>query len=266
VQEKGCKKLGQQRKEAMTNLNNTEHMRKLIQLVESHENNGLAEAATDNAYTQDQLADIKQQIIGYRKEGWSDKDTSELMGKSRDWVSTMVKRHFRDLLQRTHLALAVTDADKVAMAQEYQKGNITIQQLAKKHDISKDTLKSWLETKLGQEEVARLQALYTTPDRKWTQDEKDWVADQYRQGTGPLAIAAIFMKNIHTQPPGTEEMTRRHVANMLTHLPNYRELQSQYIANQNLRREPEPFTTKIYRAGRIDPEGRKTDWPRGGYK
>lgn len=248
----------------MTNLNNTEHMRQLIQLVESQ---GSIEEVRGPNYTQDQLADIKKQIVGYRKEGWTDREISELMGKNTPWVATMVKRYFRDLVKRTPLALAVTDLDKTQMAQEFQKGQVTIHQLANQHGITDKAVKSWLEDELGQQEVARLMARYKSPTRKWTQEEKDWVVDQYTHGTGSTAIAAIFTKNIHTQPPGTEEMTRRHVANMLTHLPNFRELQSQYQANRNLRREPEPFTTWIYRAGRINPEGRKTDWPVGrGYK
>ena len=230
----------------MTNLNNTEHMRQLIQLVESHTANGLAEANYD-AYTQDQLGKIKQQIIDYRKEGWTDREISELMGRQQNWVAGIVRTHFRDLLKRTPLALAVTDADKAAMAQEFQKGNITIKQLAQTHGINHNALKRWLEDKLGQQEVARLQALYKKPDRKWTQEEKDWVVDQYRQGTGPTAIAAIFMKNIDSQPPGTEEMTGKHVSGMLECLPNFRELQSQYQSNKNLHREPEPFTAKIRR-------------------
>lgn len=251
----------------MTNINNTEHMRQLIQLVESHAANGLAEA-TGYAYTKDQLDNIKQQIIDYREQGWTDLEISELMGKKNlNWVGDMVSRHFPDLRKRTHLGLAATDADKAAMAKEFQQGKISIQQLAKKHSISAKTVKRWLETELGQQEVARLQARYISPVRKWTQDEKDWVVDQYRQGTGPTAIAAIFMKNINTQPPDTEEVTKDNVSDMISSLPNYRELQSQYQANRNLRREPEPFTTWVYRAGRIDPEGRKTDWPVGqGYK
>ena len=250
----------------MTNLNNTEHMRQLIQLVESHTANGLAEDI-HNAYTQDQLAKIKQQIIDYRNEGWTDLEISELMGKGRNWVGAMVSRHFPDLRKQTHLGLAATDADKAAMAKEFQQGNITLRQIAKKYEISASTVKRWLEHELGQQEVDKLQALYAKPDRKWTQQEKDWVADQYRQGTGPTAIAAIFMKNIDSQPPGTEEMTGKHVSSMLEYLPNYRELQSQYQANRNLRRDPEPFTTNVYRAGVIDPKGRKTDWQVGrGYK
>ena len=233
----------------MTNLNNTEHMRQLIQLVESHTANGLAEVrGRGPTYTQDQLADIKQQIIDYRKEGWTDRDISELMGKYPTWVSVMVAKHFRDLLKRTPWGLAVTDADKAAMAREFQQGNKTILQLAQTHGVDHHAVKHWLELKLGQEEVARLQALYMKPNRKWTQDEKDWVVDQYRQGTGPLAIAAIFMKNIDSQPPGNEEMTGKHVSGMLRYLPNFRELQSQYQANKNLSREPEPFTRKIRRS------------------
>ena len=250
----------------MTNLNNTEHMRQLIQLVESHEKNGLAEAIHD-AYTPEQLEDIKQQIIDYRNEGWTDREISELMGKAQDWVAGMVKRHFRDLLKRTPLGRAVTDLDKTQMAQEFQQGKVTIKQLAKKHAVSHTAMKAWLDTELGQQEVARLQALYAKPDRKWTQEEKDWVADQYRQGTGLTAIAAIFMKNIDRLPPGTEEMTDKQVSSMLRSLPNYQELKHQYQDNKNLHREPEPFSTKIYRAGRIDPQGRKTDWTVGrGYK
>jgi len=62
-------------------------------------------------------------------------------------------------------------------------------------------------------------------------------------------------------------MTGKQVANMLKRLPNYQELKSQFQANKNLHREPEPFTTWVYRAGVIDPEGRKTDWTVGrGYK
>jgi len=233
----------------MTDLNNTEHMRQLIQLVESHTANGLAEAGQSvwNAYTKDQLADIKQQIIDYRNQGWTDTKISELMGKSQDWVAMMVLRHFPDLRKRTPLALAATDADKTQMAQEFQKGNITLRQLAKKYEISPRAVKHWLEDKLGQQEVARLQALYAKPDRKWTQDEKDWVEDQYRQGIGPLAIATVFMKNIDTQPLGTEEMTDKQVSNMLKVLPNYQELKSQFQANRHLRRQPEPFTRKIRR-------------------
>jgi len=254
----------------MTNLNNTEHMRQLIQLVESHTANGLAEASRGgwNAYTKDQLADIKQQIIDYRNKGKTDREISQLMDKSQNWVAGMVRDYFPDLRKRIPLARAATDADKVTMAQDFQQGNTTLTRLAKKHDISMDTVKRWLETELGQEEVARLQALYgKKPDRNWTQEEKDWAEDQYRQGTGPLAIAAIFMKNIDTQPLGTEEMTDKHVSNMLGRLPNYRELQSQFQANRHLRRQPEPFTAWIYRAGRPNRTGRKTDWPRGrGYK
>ena len=251
----------------MTNPSNTERMRQLIQLVESHENNGLAEATTRNAYIQDQLAKIKQQIIDYRNEGWTDREISELMGKDQQWVAIMVQRHFRDLLKRTPLALAVTNLDKTQMAQEFQKGNITILQLAQTYGVSRDAVQRWLEAELGQEEVARLQASYKSPARNWTQKEKDWVADQYANGVGHTAIAAIFMKNIDRQPPGTEEMTGKQVANMLKILSNYQELKSQYQANRHLSREPEPFTTKIYRAGRIDPEGRKTDWRVGrGYK
>ena len=120
---------------------------------------------------------------------------------------------------------------------------------------------------MGQQEVARLQASYRSPARNWTQEEKDWVADQYAKGVGHAGIAALFMKNIDRQPPGTEEMTGRQVANMLQLLPNYQELKHQYQDNKNLHREPEPFSTKIYRAGRIDPQGRKTDWTVGrGYK
>lgn len=232
----------------MTNLNNTEHMRQLIQLVESHEKNGLAEAE-GYAYTQDQLADIKQQIINYRNEGWTDREISELMGKEQSWVAKQVWRYFPDLRKKTHLALAVTDADKAAMAQEYQKGNITLRQLAQTYGVGHMAVKRWLEDKLGQQEVARLQALYKNPDRNWTQDEKDWAADQYRQGTGSTAIAAIFMKNIDRQPPGTEEMTHNHVSSMLFRLPNYQELKSQFQANRHLRRQPEPFTRKIRRPG-----------------
>jgi hypothetical protein len=92
-----------------------------------------------------------------------------------------------------------------------------------------------------------LQALYIKPDRNWTQEEKTWAANQYRQGTGPLSIAAIFMKNIDSQPPGTEEMTGQHVSSMLKSLPNYQELKSQFQANRNLHREPKPFTRKIRR-------------------
>ena len=231
----------------MTNLNNTERMRQLIQLVESHTANRLVEAEV-YTYTQDQLTDIKQQIIKYRKEGWTDRDISELMGKSQNWVGNIVYKYFPDLRKQTHLGLAATDDDKAAMAQEFQQGNITIIQLAKKHGISFEALKHWLETKLGQEEVTRLMARYKSPTRNWTQDEKTWVVDQYRQGTGPLAIAAIFMKNIDSQPPGTEEMTDKHVSNMLSRLPNYQELKSQYQANKNLSREPEPFTRKIRRS------------------
>jgi hypothetical protein len=251
----------------MSLFNNTEHMRQLIQLVESHTANGLAEANYD-AYTQDQLDNIKQQIIDYRNEGLTDREISQRMGKTNlGWVTNIVGKRFPDLRKQTMLGLAVTDLDKTQMAQEFQKGNITILQLAQTHGVGHTTVKRWLEDELGQQEVARLRALYRKPNRKWTQDEKDWVVDQYRQETGPLAIAAIFMKNIDTQPPGTEEMTADHVNGKLRSLPNYRELQSQYIANRNLRREPEPFTTWVYRAGRIDPEGRKTDWPRGqGYK
>jgi hypothetical protein len=253
----------------MTNLNNTEHMRQLIQLVESHTANGLAEAGRGgwNAYTKDQLDNIKQQIIDYRNQGWTDQEISERMGKDPKWVANMVSRHFRDLLKQTPLGLLVTALDKTQMAQEFQQGNITIQQLAKKHGVSHPSMKDWLETKLGQQEVARLQALYTKPDRNWTQNEKSWAVDQYRQGTGPAAIAAIFMTNIDREPPGTEEMTGKHVSDMLKSLPNYRELQSQFQANRHLRRKPEPFHTWIYRAGRIDPEGRNPDWPVGqGYR
>ena len=232
----------------MTNLNNTEHMRQLIQLVESHTANGLAEA-TGYAYTQDQLAKIKQQIIDYRKQGCTDQKISERMGKSQNWVATMVNKYFPDLRKQTHLGLLATDDDKAAMAREFQQGNITIKQLARRHDISPDTLKRWLETELGQEEVARLQALYAKPDRNWTQQEKEWAADQYRQGTGPTAIAAIFMKNIDTQPLGTEEMTNQQVSRMLFRLPNYQELKSQFQANRHLRRQPQPFTRKIRRPG-----------------
>ena len=239
----------------MTNLNNTEHMRQLIQLVESHILDRLAEA-----YTQDQLAKIKQQIIDYRKQGWTDREISERMGKKPGWVANIVYKYFPDLRKQTHWGLAATDDDKEKMSQEFQQGNITIKQLAKKHGISFEALKHWLELKLGQEEVARLQALYTSPDRNWTQKEKEWAADQYRQGTGPLAIATIFMKNIDTQPLGTEEMTNQQVSRMLFRLPNYQELKSQFQANRHLRRQPEPFTTWVYRAGRIDPEGRKPDW------
>ena len=240
-------------------------MRQLIQLVESHQNNGLAEA---NAYTKDQLDNIKQQIIDYRNEGWTDTEISQLMGKTNlAWVTNIVGKRFPDLRKNTYLALAAKDADKEKISQEFQQGNITIKQLARKHSISPRAVKHWLEDKLGKEEVARLQALYTSPDRNWTQEEKDWAEDQYRQGTGPLAIAAVFMKNRDRLPLGTEEMTDKHVSNMLFRLPNYRELQSQFQANRHLRREPEPFTTWVYRAGRIDPQGRKTDWPRGrGYK
>ena len=230
----------------MTNLNNTEHMRQLIQLVESHTANGLAEAG-GYAYTQDQLADIKQQIIDYRNQGLTDTEISELLGKQKNWVAKQVARHFPDLRKQTHLGLAATDAYKTAIAREYQQGNITIKQLARKHGISPIALQGWLETELGQQEVARLIALYTAPDRKWTQEEKDWAEDQYRQGTGQTAIAAIFMKNIDTQPPGTEEMTRDHVKSMLRSLPNYQELKSQFQANRHLRRPPEPFTRKIRR-------------------
>ena len=235
----------------MTNLNNTEHMRQLIQLVESHQNNGLAEAGRGgwNAYTKDQLDNIKQQIINYRNQGWTDRKISERMGKRQSWVAGMVRDYFPDLRKHTQGALAKTDADKVAMAREYQQGNITMTQLARRHDISPDTLKRWLETELGQEEVARLKALYDKPDRNWTQDEEEWVEDQYRQGTGPLAIAAIFMKNIDRQPLGTEEMTDKHVSNMLRSLPNYQELKSQFQANRHLRRQPQPFTRKIRRPG-----------------
>ena len=243
----------------MSLFNNTEHMRQLIQLVESHENNGLAEAS-GYAYTQDQLAAIKQQIIDYRNQGKTNREISELMGKKPLWVTIIVSRYFPDLRKRTPLALAATDDDKIAMAQEFQQGNITMQQLAKKHGISFDALKRWLEDELGKEEVARLQALYIKSDRKWTQGEKDWAAEQYAQGVGQTAIAAIFMKNIDRHPPGTEEMTKDHVHHMLSYLPNFRELQSQFQANRHLRREPEPFTAWIYRAGRIDPEGRKPDW------
>ena len=239
----------------MTNLNNTEHMRQLIQLVESHILDRLAET-----WPQDQLAKIKQQIIDYRKEGWTDREISERMGKEPKWVATMVYNHFPDLRKQTKLALAAKDDDKEKISQEFQQGNITIKQLAKKNGIDGKTVKHWLEDKLGKEEVARLQALYTKPDRNWTQNEKSWAVDQYRQGTGPAAIAAIFMTNIDREPPGTEEMTGKHVSDMLKSLPNYRELQSQFQANRHLRRKPEPFHTWIYRAGRIDPEGRKTDW------
>ena len=230
-------------------------MRQLIQLVESHANNGLAEA-----YTQDQLAKIKQQIIDYRNEGWTDREISKRMGKYPTWVSVMVYNHFPDLRKQTHLGLAATDDDKAAMSREFQNGNITLRQLAQTHGVGPTAVKRWLEDKLGQQEVARLQALYTKTDRNWTQDEKSWAADQYRQGTGPLAIAAVFMKNIDRQPLGTEEMTDKQVSNMLSYLPNYQELKSQFQANRHLRREPEPFTTWVYRAGRIDPEGRKPDW------
>ena len=165
------------------------------------------------------------------------------------------------------LGLAVTDLDKTQMAQEFQKGNLTIKQLAKTHRVSRDAVQRWLEAQLGQQEVARLQASYRSPARNWTQEEKDWVADQYAKGVGHAGIAALFMKNIDRQPPGTEEMTGRQVANMLQLLPNYQELKHQYQDNKNLHREPEPFSTKIYRAGRIDPQGRKTDWTVGrGYK
>ena len=231
----------------MTKLNNTEHMRQLIQLVESHEKNGLAEVRGPT-YTQDQLEKIKQQIIDYRNEGWTDREISELMGKSQYWITIMVGRHFPDLRKRTPWGLAVTDADKTQMAQEFQQGNITIKQLAKTHGIAHTALKRWLDTELGQQEVARLMALYKKPNRNWTQKEKDWVADQYRQGTGPLAIAAIFMKDIDRHPPGTEEMTAMDVSNILASLPNYQELKRQYQANRNLHREPEPFTRKIRRS------------------
>ena len=232
----------------MTNLNNTEHMRQLIQLVESHTANGLAEA-TGYAYTQDQLSDIKQQIIDYRNQGWTDQEISELMSKSQNWVANMVNKYFPDLRKLTPLALAATDAYKAKVAQEFQQGDITINQLAQTHGVGPNTVKRWLEDKLGQQEVARLQALYAKPDRKWTQLEKDWVADQYRQGTGPTAIAAIFMKNIDTQPPGTEDMTANNVSGMLFNLPNYQELKSQFQANRHLRRQPQPFTRKIRRPG-----------------
>jgi transcriptional regulator with XRE-family HTH domain len=228
----------------MTNLNNTEHMRQLIQLVESHILDRLAET-----WSQDQLAKIKQQIIDYRKEGWTDREISERMGKEPKWVATMVYNHFPDLRKQTKLALAAKDDDKEKISQEFQQGNITIKQLAKKNGIDGKTVKHWLEDKLGKEEVARLQALYTSPDRNWTQEEKDWVEDQYRSGIGPTAIAAIFMKNIDRLPPGTEEMTDRHVNSMLKGLPNFRELQSQFQANRNLRRKPKPFTRKISRPG-----------------
>ena len=233
----------------MTNLNNTEHMRQLIQLVESHTANGLAEAVRGgwNAYTKDQLDNIKQQIINYRNQGKTDQEISERMGKSQNWVAVMVNRYFPDLRKQTHLALAATDDYKAAMAREYQQGNITIKQLAQKHGITREVVKRWLDTELGQEEVARLQTLYLKPDRNWTQLEKDWVADQYRSGTGPTAIAAIFMKNIDTQPLGTEEMTDKQVSHMLANLPNYQELKSQFQANRHLRRPPKPSTRKIRR-------------------
>ena len=153
----------------MTNLNNTEHMRKLIQLVESHENNGLAEARGPT-YTQDQLEKIKQQIIHYRKEGWTDQEISQRMGKYPKWVSDMVQDHFPDLRKRIPLARAATDDYKTEIAQEFKKGK-TILQLAKQHGIGEHTVKRWLEDKLGKDEVARLQALYRKPDRNWTQDE-----------------------------------------------------------------------------------------------
>ena len=83
----------------MTNLNNTEHMRQLIQLVESHTANGLAEANYD-AYTQDQLGKIKQQIIDYRKEGWTDREKGD---------ATLTKEQFEEIRKSSQKLSPITD-------------------------------------------------------------------------------------------------------------------------------------------------------------
>jgi hypothetical protein len=243
----------------MSLFNNTEHMRQLIQLVESH----IELQEVIKAPTPEERKLIRQ----YRQEGKSNTEIDQLLNKTKHWTAMTISNYMRDLLQRSTKGLTVTDVDKEQMSQEFQQGKSSINQIAKKHGIAGRTLQKWLIADLGQEEVARLQARYTSPDRKWTQKEKDWAAEQYANGVGPAAIAAVFMKNIDRLPPGTEEIDRRDVHHMLSYLPNYQELKNQYQSNKNLRREPAPFTTTIYRAGRIDPEGRQPDWRVGkGYK
>lgn len=235
-------------------------------LAESHISYARKIAEGGPGPTPEKLAAIKQQILDYRKEGWNDRDISELMGKNSHWVSQVIHRYFPDLRQLDLIARAVTDDDKAAMEKQFRAGQ-NLNQIAKSYGIDSTTVKRYLDVRLGKGEVQRIVSQYMKPDRKWTPEEKAWAAEQYAIGVGPTAIASIFNKTLDKQPSGTEEMTKAHVTGMMKWLPNFRELQRQYQANKNLHREPELFTTKIYRAGRIDPEGRKTDWSVGrGYK
>jgi hypothetical protein len=148
------------------------------------------------------------------------------------------------------------------MEKQFQAGQ-SLSQIAKSYGIAQPTVTSYLNARLGPDEVQRIITQYSKHDRNWTPEEKAWAAEQYAMGVGPTSIAAIFNKNLDKMPPGTEEMTDNQVTGMMQNLPNYRELQSQFQANRNLHREPELATTTFWRAGRMDPKGVKPDWPRG---
>lgn len=208
----------------------------------------------------------EQQLIRQlRGEGLKNVEIDRRMGWPKHRTTHLIHQHMPDLQQQqTNMAKTMTDQDADEMVRLFKDEHASITRISRKFGISTDAVRNRLVDRLGEAEVARLIGLYTKPPWPWTQELKAFVVQQYTSGVSPITIAAVIARE---QGPGTEPMTSVVVNNMLSNLPNYQELRAEFRANHGLSRQPGQATTRVTRAGKIDPGGRRADWRRGrGYK
>jgi AraC-like DNA-binding protein len=249
----------------------------------------------------------EQQLIRqYRQQGLSNVEIDKEMGKYKTWTTQVISHYMRDLIQQTHVGRLLTDQD-VEKMWERLKELKNLKAVAQEFGVGKTAVRDRLDDMFGKEEVdkqitfltdqdvekmwKRLQELKnlravaqefgvskrTVRDRlddmfgkaevdKWVREiipfsdyDKKAVKQMYASGMGATSIAAKL------DPPRLAGV----VSTFLSRLPEPEKtnLKNQYLANNSLLKSPQAATTNVYRAGRIDPTKRGTDWRVGkGYK
>ena len=197
-------------------------------------------------------------IRQYREEGWNNTEIDQLLGKPKYWTSHIIRDHMRDLIQRTPVGRLLTPQDEQQMMDRLRSGR-NIPQIADEFGIARTTVVDRLALRFGKDEVYQ----YVREHIPFTDEEKQTIKGLYASGVGPTSIAAILSKSAGKTRSGSS------VSNFFHRMaePERTQLRNQHLANRDLKRQPQAATTNVYKAGRIDPGGKGTDWTVGrGYK
>jgi hypothetical protein len=210
----------------------------------------LLQETTIKAPTPEEQRLIRQ----YRQQGLSNVEIDKEMGKPKTWTNQVISVHMRDLIRQPQVGLLLTDQDVEDMWKRLQELK-NLRAVAQEFGVSEKTVRNRLDDRFGKAEVDK----WVPEIIPFTDEDKRAIKNLYASGMGQTSIAARL------DPPRPKSS----VSEFLRRLPEPEktELRNQYLANRALLKSQQAATTNIYRAGRIDPTKRGTDWRVGkGYK